>query len=295
MARSHPISAVRAIAPDRGVPRLALASMVLAQPRSNHRHRSTAIATLSRILLPALLPLTVLLLWQITAAEGWLAPQTLPSPATVMATFADLVTGGDIATGLAISLRRISVGFAIGAGLGLAFGIALGRSPRLEQYAGPSLRALAQVPSLGWLPFLMLIFGLGETLNYVIIAKACFVPVALNTSIGIRNLPTRYLDLARVLRLRRSTVMMRVILPGALPSIFTGVRLALGHAWIAMVVVEMLADTAGVGYMMTWGRTLFQVDVVIVGMIVIGVIGFLMDSGLRGIERRLRRWTPGHD
>jgi sulfonate transport system permease protein len=211
---------------------------------------------------------------------------------TVWQTFLDLVTGGDILTGLAISLRRITVGFALGATIGFGLGVALGRSVRLEQYLGPSIRAIAQVPSLGWLPFFMLIFGLGETLNYVIIAKACFVPIALNTAAGIRNLPTHYSELARALRLRRSTMMLRVVLPSALPSIFSGVRLALGHAWIAMVVVEMLADTAGVGYMMTWGRTLFQIDVVIVGMIVIGIIGFLMDFGLRRVERRLQRWAP---
>ena len=96
------------------------------------------------------------------------------------------------------------------------------------------------------------------------------------------------------LRLRRRTMVLRVFLPGALPTIFSGVRIALGQAWIAMVVVEMLADTAGLGYMMVWGRTLFQIDIVLVGMVVIGFFGFLMDAGLRAAERRLRRWSPDH-
>lgn len=249
----------------------------------------------SQMLLPLMLPLALLLASQIAAAKAWLAPQILPSPQTVWLTFLDLVASGDIATGLLISLRRILVGFAIGATAGLGVGIALGRSARLEQYVGPSLRAVAQVPSLGWLPFFMLLFGIGETLNYVVIAKACFVPIALNTAAGIRNLPVPYVEVARVLRLRPSTLVFRLILPGALPTIFSGVRLALSHAWIAMVVVEMLAGTAGVGYMMTWGRTLFQLDIVIVGMIVIGIIGFLMDAGLRHVERRLQRWSPRRD
>ena len=244
--------------------------------------------------LPFVLPLVVLTIWQIATMRGWLAPQILPSPQAVAATFVDLVTSGDIFTGLAISLRRILVGFTIGATSGVILGVALGRSARVEQYVGPSLRAIAQVPSLGWLPFLMLIFGLGETLNYVVIAKACFVPIALSTAAGIRNIPVRYIEVARVLRLRRRTMVLRVVLPGALPTIFSGVRIALGHAWIAMVVVEMLADTAGVGYMMTWGRTLFQIDIVIVGMVVIGIVGFAMDAGLRATERRLRQWTPDH-
>jgi sulfonate transport system permease protein len=286
MARSRPISA--AAGP---VPRLALVSLVRPLPVRSRR-RSRAFATLLHAALPWFLPLALLALWQVTTSAGWLAPQILPTPATVAATFVDLITGGDILDSLAISLRRITLGFAIGTVVGLPIGIVLGRSARLEQYLGPSLRAIAQVPSLGWLPFLMLIFGLGETLNYVIIAKACFIPIALNTSAGIRNLSPQHLEMARAFRLRRKTMLLRVTVPGALPSIFSGVRLALSHAWIAMVVVEMLADTAGVGYLMTWGRTLFQIDVVIVGMILIGVIGFLMDRGLRHIERRLQRWRP---
>ncbi len=277
--------------PPRLLARLALARPNLAERRSRRR---LPVDRIGALLLPLILPLSVLLLWQIATAREWLAPQILPSPLTVFWTFVDLVTSGDIVEGLAISLRRISVGFAIGAAFGLSLGIAMGRSAKLEQYVGPSLRAIAQVPSLGWLPFLMLIFGIGETLNYVIIAKACFVPITINTAAGIRNIPVHYVEVAHVLRLRRSAMLFRLILPGALPTIFSGIRLALGHAWIAMVVVEMLADTAGVGYMMTWGRTLFQIDIVIVGMVVIGAIGFLMDGGLRWIERRLRRWAPVH-
>jgi sulfonate transport system permease protein len=273
------------------VPRSAL--VALARPRRARPHReSRAFAKLLDAALPWLLPLGLLVLWQVATDAGWLAPQILPSPATVAATFVDLITGGDIIEGLAISLRRITIGFAIGTAIGLPLGVLLGRSQKFEQYLGPSLRAIAQVPSLGWLPFLMLIFGLGETLNYVIIAKACFIPIALNTSAGIRNLSPQQLEMARAFRLRRKTILWRVVVPGALPSIFSGVRLALSHAWIAMVVVEMLADTAGIGYLMTWGRTLFQIDVVLVGMILIGAIGFLMDRGLRHIERRLQRWRP---
>jgi sulfonate transport system permease protein len=243
---------------------------------------------------PWFLPLGILLLWGIATEHAWLPAQLLPAPAVVLASFIDLIRSGDIADNLAVSLQRILAGFALGAGLGLALGVALGRSPRLDAYLSPTLRGIAQVPSLGWLPFLILIFGLGEALNIVIIAKAAFIPVVLNTAAGIRNIPAPYLELARVLRLGRVTTIARVVLPAALPTIFSGLRLGLSHAWIAMVVVEMLADTAGIGYMMTWGRTLFQIDIVLLGMAMIGAIGFLMDSGLSRIERRLRRWAPAY-
>jgi sulfonate transport system permease protein len=271
-------------------------SLILTRRRLGRRRLGLAAprwtARLPILLWPLALPAIVLLAWQVATTRGWLAPQILPAPATVAATLLDLATAGDITTNLAISLWRIVSGFAIGAGAGIVFGVALGVSPRLEKYLGPSFRAVAQVPSLGWLPFLILIFGIGEALNYIIIAKACFVPVVLNTAGGIRNIPKQYLEVAEAFRLSRRTRILRLILPAALPQVFSGVRLALSHAWIALVVVEMLADTEGVGYLMTWGRTLFQIDVVIAGMVVIGVIGFLMDAGLRRVETRLRRWVP---
>jgi len=114
----------------------------------------------------------------------------------------------------------------------------------------------------------------------------------LNTHEGIRAIPRQYKEVGQVFRLNRWTLIRRVMLPAALPSVFGGVRLALSHAWIALVIVEMLASTEGVGYLMTWGRTLFQIDIVMAGMVVIGIIGLAMDAGLKRIEQRLRRWAP---
>ena len=253
-----------------------------------------AVRLLLGLALPAALPLALLALWQIAAAEAWVAPQILPAPSIVLASFADLIRDGELWANLTVSLGRIVLGFALGAAAGLVVGVAFGIWPRTEQYFGPTLRALAQVPSIGWLPFFILIFGLGETLNAVLIAKACFVPTVLSTVGGIDAIDKRYLDVARALRLPRRALVLRLVLPAALPDIASGVRLALGQAWVSLIVVEMLADTEGVGYLMTWGRTIFQTDIVIVGMIVIGAIGFLMDTGLRRLERRLQSWRPEH-
>jgi sulfonate transport system permease protein len=245
-----------------------------------------------RRLVPLLLPAAVLVLWQVATMRGWMSVQTLPSPDLVAATFVELVKGGDIAANLTISARRIAEGFAIGAAAGLAFGIWLGVSDRAQAYLGPLFRALAAVPSLGWLPIFILIFGIEEPLKLIIIAKAVFVPIVINTSQGIRNIPASYVEAARVLRLKRWSRFVKLIVPASLPTIFSGVRLGLSHAFIALIVVEMLAATEGIGYMMTWGRTLFQTDIVIVGMIVVGVTGFLLDRALRRLETSLRRWAP---
>jgi sulfonate transport system permease protein len=242
--------------------------------------------------LPFMLPALLLLAWQVTASQAWLPVQILPPPRLVAATLVDLVREGDIAAALKISLWRIAFGFSVGASWGLAFGTLLGVSQTLEDYFGPLFKALAQIPSLGWLPILILVFGLDETLKIVIIAKASFVPTVLATSQGIRNIPRQYLETGRVLRLRRRTLLFKLLIPATLPTVFGGLRLALSSAWIALIVVEMLAATEGIGYMMVWGRTLFQIDIVIVGMLVIGVFGFAMDAGLSRIEQRLRLWEP---
>jgi sulfonate transport system permease protein len=246
----------------------------------------------SHIIFPLVIPGLVLFAWQLTTSLDLLPVQILPAPKLVVSTFVDLIRGGDIAANLQISLWRIACGFLIGSAAGLALGVAMGMSRTVEDYCGPLFRALAQIPSLGWVPILILIFGLDEIVKYLIIAKACFIPTTLATAQGIRNIPRQYLEVASVLRLSRRSVLTKVVVPGALPTIFGGLRLALSHAWTALIVVEMLAATEGVGYMMVWGRTLFQIDIVIVGMILIGVIGLLMDVGLARLERRLRRWVP---
>jgi sulfonate transport system permease protein len=248
-----------------------------------------------RAVAPFLVPAVFLALWQVSAAEGWIAPQILPAPAIVVQTFIDLLRAGDIAANLEVSLRRISFGFALGAPFGLALGVLLGVSERTRAYLEPLLRAVFAIPTLGWIPILILIFGIEEALKVLVIAKAVLVPIVLNTSQGIRNIPTSYLDVAEALQLRPFTRLLKLTLPAALPAIFTGLRLALSSAFIALVVVEMLAAAEGVGYMMVWGRTLFQLDIVIVGMIVVGLIGFALDAGLRRLERGIARWSASHE
>jgi sulfonate transport system permease protein len=248
----------------------------------------------ANLLLPLLFPSAVLVLWQITAANAWLPPQILPLPGQVLQTLIDLVREGDIAANLKISLWRISIGFAAGVSAGLLFGTMMGVWRVFDDYVGPLFKALAQVPSLGWVPVLILIFGLDEMLKFIIIAKACFVPTVLATSQGIRNINRSYLEVSHVLMLPPRAKLRKLLIPATLPTLFGGIRLALSHAWISLIVVEMLAATEGVGYMMVWGRTLFQLDIVIAGMIIIGIIGLVMDFGLAAAERRLNRWAPRH-
>ena len=237
-----------------------------------------------------LLPLAVLTLWQAASARSWLPPQILPSPADVWQNGVDLWRSGDLASHVAISLLRVVEGFAVGAVVGLVIGVGMGVSRRAEDYIRPLFVAIAQVPSLGWIPFLMLLVGIGEPLKIIIIAKAACVPIAMNTHAGIRNIPPGYQEVARALRLTRLQTLRKLHLPAAVPVVFTGIRYGLTHAWMALVAVELLASSEGLGYLLVWGRQMFWYDTVVLAMVLIGMVGFALDKSLALVERRLQRW-----
>jgi len=235
-------------------------------------------------------PLLVLLLWYLGAEYEWIAPQVLPSPAAVWATLVDLFRTGEIWGHLQVSLQRVFGGFAVGLVVGGALGVAMGLSPVFKDYVYPLFKAFSQIPVLGWLPLLMLLVGIDEALKIILIAKAALVPIAINTYKGIQGVPTRYIEVARVLRFTRWQLLTKVVLPSAFAPIWNGVRYGFTHAWLALVVVELLASSEGIGFLIVYGRQLFQLDVVLAAVVVVGVVGFLLDKALALIEVRLTRW-----
>ncbi|MCS3451245.1 MULTISPECIES: ABC transporter permease [Bradyrhizobium] len=237
-----------------------------------------------------ILPAIALPIWVIGADRGWLPEQILPRPSDVLHTLRDMIASGELAQHAGYSLRRVAHGFAIGAGAGLVVGSAMGLSRRLDDYIRPLFTAIAQVPALAWIPLAMLLLGIGEGLKIVVIAKAAFVPVVMNTSAGIANVPKAFVEVGETFRFTPWQMLRHVVLPGAVPSIFTGLRYGLTHAWIALVSVELLASSEGLGYLLVWGRQMFWLDTVLVAMVVIGVIGFASDKVLAVIEARLQRW-----
>lgn len=248
----------------------------------------------TRWLLAWPVPLTLLLLWYVASRHAWIPPQVLPAPEDVAHTLAGLWTSGELQANLAISALRVAGGFGVGLLGGLALGAAIGLSPTLRDYVYPTFKAFSQVPVLGWLPLLMLLVGIDEALKVILIAKAAFVPVALNTYKGIGSVPVRYLEVARVLQLTRWQTLARVVLPAAAAPVWNGVRYGLTHAWLALVVVELLASSEGLGYMIVYGRQLFQLDMVLAAVVVVGVIGFALDKVLALAEGAVLRWRkPG--
>jgi sulfonate transport system permease protein len=245
---------------------------------------------LPRAMAGLLVPAAAVLVWTLASRRDWVPPQILPAPGDVWAAFSDLWTSGDLQRDTAISLLRVIEGSVIGVIAGLMLGAALGLSRTTEAYVRPLFSALAQIPALGWLPLMMLLLGIGEALKVVIIAIAASIPVTINTLNGIRAVPPGYFEIGRVFCYSRWQMLRRIVLPAALPLVFVGVRYGITHAWLALVAVELLASSEGLGYLLVWGRQMFQLDVVMAAMAVIGLIGFLLDRALAAIQQRLQRW-----
>lgn len=237
-----------------------------------------------------LLPAAIILLWTLAAHQAWMPANVLPAPALVVRSFAELIGSGELAAHLSISLRRVAYGFAVGAVIGLTIGAALGYSRTIDAWFGPFFRTFAQIPSLTWIPLLMMVLGIGETIKIVVLAKACLVPVAITTAGGIRDVSIDYLEVGRVLRLSRFSTFAKIVFPAAFPAIFSGIRQGLASVWSALIIVEMMASANGIGYLMSWARLLFQLDVVMVAIVTIGLIGFALDLVLKRIDLRLQAW-----
>ncbi|HEY6878567.1 MAG TPA: ABC transporter permease [Polyangiales bacterium] len=237
-------------------------------------------------------PLALFALWRTAAAHEWIAPQILPPPHLVWQTLVEQFQSGELLANLMISMQRIVLGFGLGALLGLALGVCMGLSRRAEDYLGPIFKGLSQVPVLGWIPLAMMLFGIGEALKIVIIAQASLVPMAISTLKGIRSVPRQYVEVARAFEFSRAQLLRKVILPGSVPAIFVGVRNGLTQAWLSLVTVELLASSEGLGFMIVWGRQLFQLDLVVSAILVVGVVGLLLDKSLAWVEARLQRWRP---
>jgi sulfonate transport system permease protein len=246
--------------------------------------RSFALAT------GLVLPLLLLGLWQYAVDRHWLAEQILPAPALVWQSFRDLWDSGDLLANLSISLSRLAWSLAIGGGSGLLLGLAMGVSASVKAYLYPGFQLVSQFPVIGWVPLLIIFAGIGEALKISAISIAVVVPVAVNTYKGIRNIPRALLEVAEVYRFTFWQRVRRLVLPAASASIFNGLRQGVMQAWLSLVFVELLASSEGIGYLMVWGRQLLQLDIVVVGMLVIGAVGIVLDRLLAWCESRLHGW-----
>ena len=262
---------------------------VAARPRRRAVLRTTLYSWLSWMI-----PAACVLLWEAAARLGLIAPQVLPAPSSVLETAFNLVRNGDLFVHLGVSLLRAAGGFVIGGTLGLAHGILVGFSPLAQALLDRSIQMVRAIPFLAMLPLVIVWFGVGEIAKIFLVALAVFFPIYINTMLGIRQLDPKLMELARVVGLDRTAVVRRIILPGAMPSILTGVRYALAHAWLALVIAETLATTKGIGFLAMDAREFLNTNVIVLTMIVYAIIGVVADALVRLLEARFLSWHANY-
>lgn len=241
------------------------------------------------VLLPALL----IVLWHLAARFGLTNRALLPPPEFVLVTAYQSVVSGELVRHVADSLIRIAWANAIAIGLGVPIGILMGLYRPFEEIVDGVLSLLRPIPPIAWIPLAILWFGIGQKTVIFITLLAAFFTIVLNTLEGVRGVDRSLVRAALSLGATRWVLISRVTLPAALPSIFVGIRIAVGVSWMSIVAGELIAATSGLGFMISFYRELLRTDLILVGMAAIGIIGFLMDQGLRRIERRLLPWRAG--
>ena len=235
-------------------------------------------------------PFLLLLAWATGSAAGLIDARVLPSPWATLATAAGLVRDGRLQANLAISALRAGEGFAWGVAAGGLLALAAGLS-QLGDYAIDGLVQIKRsIPTLALIPLLVLWFGIGETMKVTVIAISVFIPIYIQTHTALRGIDIKHLELAETLGLGRWAFIRHVVLPGALPGFMTGLRFGVMGAWLALVVVEQLNATSGVGYMINLARTYAQSDVILVGLVIYALLGLSSDAAVRLAEARVLVW-----
>ncbi len=263
--------------------------------RSRRRRPKHLSGRLKELGFGVVLPLLLLALWEVATRRHWVKPFFVPRPITVIRAFKEMLFEEGLLTDFRVSAVVVVEGFFMGAALGLLTGVSAGLSKTVERLLGPALNSIRQVPPLAWLPLIVLWVGIGPLAKGVMIAKAVFFPVFLNTLQGIRGVSKEYVEVARIFEYNKILLLRKVVIPAALPSIFVGLRYGAGLAWAFVIAAEMLSGKLGLGYLLIRSQELLLTEQLFVVIVVIGLVGFLVDVTLRRIESSLLRWKRGFE
>ena len=237
------------------------------------------------------LPLTVLIVWEGFSLAGKLKPYALPKPVKIIETTIEFIKNGQLFTNISVSVLLVLEGFFLAFIVAFTVGIGVTIFPKFETFTVLVIQILKPIPPIAWIPLAILWFGIGQDSKIFIIFIGAVFPIFLNTADGVRTIDKKYFELARVYETPKKQLVTKIIIPGALPSILTGVRLGLGNAWVSVVAAEMIGATKGVGYMLSNGRSLSRPDIVILGMLLVGIFGKLMDDLVRILRKRIIKWN----
>lgn len=247
---------------------------------------------LIRILGGLLLPAAILLTWQIVTASGLVEPYRLPAPAAVFEAGVELAESGQLWTHIAISVQRVLLGFAIGSVIGLAVAGLVGLSRLGDMLLSPTLAAVRAVPSLAWVPLLILWMQIGEESKVTLIAIGAFFPVYTTVASALRHVDPQLVEAGRSFSLRGWSLFRTVQLPAVVPSVVAGLRLALAQAWLFLVAAELIASSMGLGFLLTDSQSTGRVDRILLSIVLLALLGTITNGVLALLEKfLLRRWT----
>ena len=246
---------------------------------------------IARTVVPWLLPVILLLIWQIAANIGWLEKRILPAPSAVVVAFWHLLLSGELFIHVRVSAGRALLGLLIGGGLGLVLGLLNGTSRFAANLLDSTLQMIRNIPALALIPLVILWFGIDETAKLFLVAVGVFFPVYINTYHGIRSVDPDLIEMGKAYGLSRRELYQQIILPGAMPSILVGLRFSLGLVWVILIVAETISAQSGIGFMTMNAREFLQTDVVLVGILLYALLGKFADSLVKGLEYYFLRWN----
>jgi len=243
-------------------------------------------------LIPYLVPMAIVAFWQLASSAGLISSRIMPSPADVALAFWSTTVSGQLPNDVLVSAGRAFAGLLVGGSIGFLLGIANGVSRISEQLTDTTLQMLRTIPHLAMIPLVILWFGIGEESKLFLTSLGVLFPVYLNTYHGVRNVDRDLIEMGRVYGMGNWTLFRKVIFPGALPSIFVGLRYALGIMWLTLIVSESIAASSGIGHMANNAREFMMTDIVVLALVIYAVLGKLADVIARVLEQRLLAWNP---
>ncbi len=233
------------------------------------------------------LPLFIIIIWIIVAKFHVVNNYIVPSPKIVLATAFEMLKSGELLKNLMVSFLRVVIGFTITFLVAFPLAIFLGSKPKVIPYVEPFLEFMRHIPPLAMIPILILWLGIGESSKLVIIFLATFFPVFSNTLNGVTNYDKKLLQVGEMFHFSKRDKFFRIIFPQAIPSIMTGIQLGLGYSWRSLMGAELIAASSGIGYMIIDAEQLSRPDIVIVGILSIGILGYFIDYSIIKISKKL--------
>lgn len=252
---------------------------------------NTSKKSIGNILLYWSLPVILVIVWQCFDWAGKLTAYTMPSLAGIIETTIEYIQNGKLIENIVVSFVRVIEGFLLALAVAFIMGISVSLFKKFDIFTDLIIQIIRPIPPIAWIPLAILWFGIGQGSKIFIIFLGAFFPIFINTVDGVKNIDNRYLELSKVYEVSKLELIKKIIIPGAMPSIMTGIRLGLGNAWVCVVAAEMIGATSGVGFMLSDGRSMSRPDIVILGMLIVGIAGKIMDDLLKILRSKIIRWN----